>query len=233
MPKGTTFIHPTLRNIFILGEDGNYYQDWDDGDWEPGIEVVYQIRPTPGAPPGFYFVDSVEIAPPEPKVVKVEEPPPPQGIGGAKLPDAITKGGPPPQVNVAPKLVTPPALPNPGAQPRELRNRKTREDFEAIAKKVDELEWDRQKGYGPSLQVETPLKWEGEGRELYLKVHEEFQDQPIPGTRLFYYVGTIGINFGKGGFRISAHSKVRVVQNGGKKVVPQKCVTYTVLHIEN
>lgn len=77
---------------------------------------------------------------------------------------------------------------------------------------------------GPSVQVTTKLKWP-DCKHLYLTIKDELHDMPIPGTNLFYFVGTIGVNFGKGGFRISGHT--RAVADIAKSQ------TRGVLHVEN
>src|SRR5512140_1615934 len=59
---------------------------------------------------------------------------------------------------------------------------------------------------GPSVQVQTKLKWP-DCKHLYLTIKDELHDAPIPGTNLFYFVGSVGVNFGKAGFRISGHTR--------------------------
>ena len=222
MPYGTIFMHQTLSSIFIKGEDGKYYQPRPEVTLAPGTRVTFDELKFTDAPPGFYFATNVAKYV-EPTPVETTTPTPKLGIWGKPLPTTMTTPSTP--VIFTKKLATPPALPVPQRTPRVLNNRTTREDFEAIARKVAEMDWGRQQGFGPSLQVTTPLKWADEGIELYLRVHEEYQDVKIPGNNLWYYVGTMGVNKCKAGFRISAHSK--------PKASIDKAKTYTVLHIEN
>jgi hypothetical protein len=58
-----------------------------------------------------------------------------------------------------------------------------------------------------------------------MRVLEEYQDRIIPGEGFYYYVGTMNVNWGKGGFRISAHTH--------PKASIGKSKTYSVLHVEN
>jgi hypothetical protein len=221
MPTGKMFMHPTIGSLFIDADDGKYYQPRPEVTLAPDTRVTFEVLNLTGAPPGFYFASNVQEVPAQTASKSL-------GSWGKPLPPSITT-----PTTVAP--VTPvdnrgpsvsPALPVPNAAvPRTLTERQTREDFEAIARKVDEIAWGANKGFGPSLTVTTKLKWEGEGIELYMRVLEEYQDKKIPGTKMYFYVGTMGVNFGKGGFRISAHTH--------PKANIAKSTTYTVLHVEN
>lgn len=98
-------------------------------------------------------------------------------------------------------------------------------DAQLIEKRIATQNWESGAGFGPSLQVTTPLKWTDAGcRALYLYLKNKYDDQRIPNTRLYFYFGAIG-NFGKAGFRITAHTKQRAQV--------AKAKTGTVLHIEN
>jgi hypothetical protein len=230
---GTLFVHPTYNSLFINGDDGKYYQPRPDVTLTSGTKVSFDVLNLPGAPPGFHFGGNVQAAPVAPSNPAPPStlPPAPKALGawGKPLPASLTK--PDDTTGQSPVLVTnravvTPALPLPNAAtPRTLTERQTREDFEAISRKVASLSWDASEGFGPSVTVATKLKWEGEGIELYMRVLEEYQDKRIPGTRLYCYVGTIGVNWGKGGFRISAHSH--------PKASIGKSKTFTVLHVEN
>lgn len=233
MPTGKTFIHPRLGSLFVHGEDGKYYQPRPEVELEPDTAVTFDVLNLTGAPPGFYFAGNVKkvVTPPSGSnatgnAETVGTPPKALGAWAKPIPTSVLKvDAPKPVVQASTKPAVSPALPLPGPTPRTLTERSTREDFEAIAAQVSRMDWGRQEGFGPSLQVTTPLKWEGEGIELYMRVHEEYQDRKIPGTRLYYFVGTMGVNYGKGGFRISAHTH--------PKASIGKSKTYTVLHIEN
>ena len=109
--------------------------------------------------------------------------------------------------------------------PRTLSNRQTAEDFQVITNAVSRMSWGTREGFGPSVQVSTKLKWQGEGKELYPRVVEEYQDKRSPEPACFSHVGAMGVNFGKGGLRISAHSHPKASINKNK--------TFDVLHIEN
>ena len=232
MPTGTMFMHQTLGSLFINGDDGKYYQARPPVLLGPGLRVTFDVLNLTDAPPGFYFAGNVQPAPdPTPSTETTPQSGPKLlGPWGKPLPSTITtvsnnNNASSSPVLSSPKVTVPPSLPTPSYTPRVLTNKQTREDFEATARRVEEMDWGRQEGYGPSLQVTTKLKWEGEGRELYLRVLEEYQDRRIPGQNLFYYVGTIDVNWGKGGFRISAHTK--------PKADIAKSKTFSVLHIEN
>jgi hypothetical protein len=46
--------------------------------------------------------------------------------------------------------------------------------------------------------------------QLHDRLMAELDDQPIPGTNLYYFVGTMGVNWGKAGsIRISGHTRPR------------------------
>jgi hypothetical protein len=190
--------------------------------------VTYDVLNLTGAPPGFYFATNV---------VKVPDPTPPtttttsKGPWGKSLPSSITT--PTTSVPTAtptlstkpPKKIVGPTIPSSSNGSSELKNRQTREDFEAICNKVDTYDFRRSEGFGGSLQVTTPLKWDGEGIVLYLRVKQRYHDKLIPGKGLYYFVGTMDVNWGKAGFRISAHTH--------NLAAIKKSKTYGVLHIEN
>ena len=95
-------------------------------------------------------------------------------------------------------------------------------DFDSIMNSVDRMRWEG--SHGPSVQVTTRLKWP-DCKHLYLTVKDELHDKNIDGTNLFYIVGTVGVNWGKAGFRISGHTKaVANIANSQ---------TRGVLHVEN
>jgi len=228
MPTGKIFMHPQIGSLFINGDDGLYYQPRPDVELAPGTAVTFDVLKLTGAPPGFHFAGNVQKAmtPQSSETGPKVESAPKLGAWAKPLTPSTLKTETPKPILVAPtKPAVSPALDLPASTPRTLSNRTTREDFEAIVRQVGQMQWGRQKGFGPSLSVTTKLKWEGQGKQLYLRVLEEFQDKKIPETNLYYFVGTLGVNFGKGGFRISAHSH--------PKASIDKSTTYTVLHIEN
>ena len=102
------------------------------------------------------------------------------------------------------------------------------EDYDAIMNVVEgrtrgaKMRWEG--NAGPSVQVRTKLKWP-DCKHLYLTIKDELHDAPIPDTNLFYFVGSVGVNFGKAGFRISGHTYSTA------KI--DKSQTRGVLHIEN
>lgn len=222
MPVGTIFLHQSLKTLFIKGEDGRYYQPKPETELPPETKVSYEVLEVTGAPPGFYFAQNVF------KFVEPTQPPKTQGVWGKPLPTTISNPTPPTVTKTVstPKIktiVSAPAIVVPKFAP--LTERQTIEDFEAICNKVDNYDFQRNKGFGGSLQVKTPLKWEGEGKKLYLRVKDKYHDVRISGQGLWYFVGTMGLNFGKGGFRISGHTRdTSRIKNSE---------TYGVLHIEN
>lgn len=241
--KGTIVTHPTMTSsLFIKSDDGLYYSPRPTVSLPVGTKVTFRALHPEDAPPGFLFAGDVKAAgspaststgsvptSPQGTTTTVAPPPTAKGVWGKPLPSSITASttSTPPNVpiQVTPHVVAP-SLPMPNTQaPRTLTNRQTAEDFAIIKRKVEEIDWGDKAGWGPSVQVTTRLKWEGEGIELYMRVLEEYQDKKIPGTRLYYYVGTMGVNWGKGGFRISAHTQ--------PKASIAKSKTRTVLHIEN
>jgi hypothetical protein len=234
MPTGTMFMHQTIGSLFIAADDGRYYQPRPEVELMPGTHVTFQILNLTGAPPGFYFAENVVRALPAPVVAPTTGTPPstaPKLLGawGKPLAPSVLSGdnvsSSPTPILIRRKTVSSPALPTPAFTPRTLTNKQTREDFEMIASEVRRLNWGSRQGYGPSVKVTTKLKWDGEGRELYMRVLEEYQDRIIPGEGFYYYVGTMNVNWGKGGFRISAHTH--------PKASIGKSKTYSVLHVEN
>jgi hypothetical protein len=107
-------------------------------------------------------------------------------------------------------------------------NKIQQQDYDAIMDVVlgrtrgASMRWEGKSG--PSVQVETRLKWP-DCKALYLTIKDELHDMPIPNTNLYYFVGSVGVNFGKAGFRISGHT--RAVADIAKSE------TRGVLHIEN
>ena len=106
------------------------------------------------------------------------------------------------------------------------QQRQVESDTRAVEAAMGRMSWSG--SFGPSVTVETPLKWENEAcRQLYLGLKDTYDDQQILGTRLYYYFGAIG-NWGKAGFRITGHTKPRDSLRAGKDVR-----TAGVLHVEN
>lgn len=137
------------------------------------------------------------------------------------------------RVGSKPAVAPPPAVPKPvaasssvaAAPAHGLPAGQAGIDAQLIEKRIATQNWESGAGFGPSLQVTTPLKWTDAGcRALYLYLKNKYDDQRIPNTRLYFYFGAIG-NFGKAGFRITAHTKQRAQV--------AKAKTGTVLHIEN
>jgi hypothetical protein len=242
--SGTMVIHPSMGSLFINGEDGKYYRPRPDVSLTAGTRVSFHVLQLADAPPGFLFAGNVQALPaatatvvaatnatsPTQSAVNPPAPKTAMGAWGKPLPASITT----PSIDSATQETAVvnqpapvgPALPVPNVvTPRTLSNRQTLEDFQLIARKVGEINWGQNAGWGPSMTVTTKLRWEGEGIELYMRVLEEYQDKRIPGTNMYYYVGTMDVNFGKAGFRISAHSRPRAQIDKSK--------TYTVLHVEN
>jgi hypothetical protein len=242
--SGTMVVHPTMNSLFITGEDGKYYRPRPDVSLTAGTRVTFHVLQLADAPPGFLFAGNVQALPsatpnvmpatnataPTQSAVNPPAPKTAMGAWGKPLPASITT----PSIDsatretavVKPPTPVGPALPLPNVvTPRTLTERQTIEDFQVIARTVREIKWGQNAGWGPTVTVTTKLRWEGEGIELYMRVLEEYQDQRIPDTNLYYYVGTMGVNFGKAGFRISAHSR--------PKAQIDKATTYTVLHVEN
>ena len=248
MPVGVVAVNQIYKSLFIQTLEGKFYVPRPGPITLPvGTLVEFRELIFADAPPGFYYADQiVEIPPPDPpKILSSPTLPVPnsnaitppstvQGPWGKALPTSIltptsnSPSSPAPVALTKMKKNVGPAQMAPSYQPRLLTNKKTQQDFELICKQVDSMNWKQQKGYGPSLQVETKLKWEGEGKLLYLRVKDEYHDKPIPDQGLYFYVGTMGVNWGKAGFRISAHT----VPYDKYKDKKDK-VTYTVLHIEN
>jgi hypothetical protein len=111
----------------------------------------------------------------------------------------------------------------------EKQQRQVDSDISAVEGAMGRMNWSG--NFGPSVRVETPLRWENEQcRKLYLTLKQKYDDQIISGSsrpKLYYYFGAIG-NWGKAGFRISGHTKQRADLRGGKNVR-----TEGVLHVEN
>lgn len=254
MPVGVVAVNHVYKSLFIQTLEGRYYVPRPGPITLPvGTLVSFRELIFTDAPPGFYYADQIVAIPAPLPPVTTQSPSVPSPVSNSNaltspssptLPgvwgkvassNVLTPSNPGSNSSPSPavaltkmkKNVGPAQMP-PSYAPKPLTERKTREDFEAICNKVDSMNWGQQKGYGPSLQVETKLKWEGEGKKLYLRVKDEYHDKPIPGQGLYYYVGTMGVNFGKAGFRISAHT----VSYDKYKDKKDK-VTYTVLHIEN
>ena len=235
MPTGQTIMHPTMGSLFIHSDDAKWYQSRTEQLPPPGARVSFEVDNVTGAPPGFLFAKQIVVLPvlPPPSQAPVTnalptKPASPWGGGGTTVPKSILATPVPPKP--VPKPAVSPALPTQNVQaPRTLTNRQTREDFQFIVNKVNEMAdknlWGALEKHGGSVQVQTKLKWEGEGIQLYLRVKEEYHDKRIPGTSLYYFVGTMGVNFGKGGFRISAHTQ--------PKAQIAKAKTRAVLHVEN
>lgn len=223
MPSGSIFMHTTLHSLFINGDDGKYYQAVPETKLGPGTKVVFEVLKIPGSPPGFHYAKNVQAAPLPGVALKPSAQPVVNKTTATATATTASPSSSPGTKSTLKK--TAPALAVPGKKPRVLYDEQAADDFEAIAREVDKLNWGRQQGFGPSITVKTKLKWEGNGKQLYLKVLETYQDEKIPGTKLWYYVGTMGVNKLKGGFRISAHSK--------PKDQIAKAVTYVVLHVEN
>lgn len=242
MPTGQTILHPTMGSLFIYSDEARWYQSRTEELPPPNTRVSFVEDHIPGAPPGFLFAKQIVVLPatpppdtptvnalPKSGPATVPKPTSPWGGGGGGVPKSILSTPVPPKP-VAPTAVVAPALPTQNVQaPRTLTNRQTREDFQFIVNKVNEMcdrnLWGALEKHGGSVQVQTKLKWEGEGIQLYLRVKEEYHDKRIPGTNLYYFVGTMGVNFGKGGFRISAHTQ--------PKAQIDKSKTRAVLHVEN
>ena len=254
MSVGVVAVNQIYKSLFIQTLEGKFYVPYPGPITLPvGTLVNFRELTFPDSPPGFYYADQIVAIPAPLPPVTVQSPSNVPVLGPISNSNAVTSPTlPGAWGKVASSNVLTPSIPNsnsspaptialtkmkknvgpaqitPSYTPRPLTERKTREDFEAICKKVDSMNWGQQKGFGPSLQVETKLKWEGEGKKLYLRVKDEYHDKPIPGQGLYFYVGTMGVNFGKAGFRISAHT----VSYDKYKDKKDK-VTYTVLHIEN
>jgi hypothetical protein len=254
MPVGIIAQNDIYRSIFIHTLENKYYMPWPDECTLPkGTMVSFRVVNPPDPPPGFYYADQIKALPDPPLPPQLPAPPlqipspsvqlpspslpKPSGAWGKPLSPSIvaaqplaSTSSPTSNSNSSPSPLTiktsvGPAQQTPSFKPKPLTNKQTSEDFEFIVQKVNSMKWDQQKGFGPSLQVTTKLKYEGEGKLLYLRVKDEFHDQLIPGQGFYYFVGTMGVNFGKGGFRISAHTKPLAQID--------KSTTYTVLHIEN
>lgn len=243
MPTGQTIMHPTMGSLFIFSDESRWYQSRTEELPPPGARVSFVEDHIPGAPPGFLFARQIVTLPPSgpapvanalpasapTQAQPVTTPKPAWGAVGGGVPKSITATPVPPQP-ATPRPAVSPALPTQNVQaPRTLTERQTREDFQFIVNKVNEMcarnLWGALERHGGSVQVKTPLRWEGEGIQLYLRVKEEYHDRRIPGTSLYYFVGTMGVNFGKGGFRISAHTR--------PKAQIDKSKTRAVLHVEN
>ncbi|HEX6630397.1 MAG TPA: hypothetical protein VF048_04865 [Gemmatimonadaceae bacterium] len=236
MPTGQTIMHPTMGSLFIFSDESRWYQSRTEELPPPGARVSFEVDNITGAPPGFLFAKRIVVLPAQPPSGQAPvtnalptRPASPWGAVGGGVPKSIT-ATPVPSQPTTPKPAVSPALPTQNVQaPRTLTNRQTREDFQFIVNKVNEMAdknlWAALEKHGGSVQVQTRLRWEGEGIQLYLRVKEEYHDKRIPGTNLYFFVGTMGVNFGKGGFRISAHTQ--------PKAQIAKAKTRAVLHVEN
>src|SRR5688500_5261883 len=78
--------------------------------------------------------------------------------------------------------------PGNGRVARVINDKKAKEDYDAIKAKLLKMVWSG--NFGPSVSVETKLKWDNAAcRQLYLKLKDELHDKKIPGKNLYYYVG--------------------------------------------
>lgn len=235
MARGTVKTNAVMHQPMVLGEDGKWYFLPKDATFDEGTKVTFEEDVKPNPPPGFYWAKSVariswaalsrpSAGPAPPTTVaqtpKEEEPAP---TIQASNESATTQTAP--ASTGPPAAQTAPPAPKKEADtgPPPFSSRQVREDYDAIHRKLAEMHWSGR--YGPSVQVQTKLKWDvKECRELYLRIKGELHDEKIPGTRLYYYVGAIG-NWGKAGFRITGHSKPAAKVKASE--------THGVLHVEN
>lgn len=85
--------------------------------------------------------------------------------------------------------------------------RQVQDDYDLIMGAVKRMNWSGT--HGPTCRVDTQLTWKnGLCRELYTAIKLDLHDVAFMQGKqqLYFYVGALG-NWGKGGFRISGHSK--------------------------
>ncbi|MGH9585077.1 MAG: hypothetical protein ACRD4O_19325 [Bryobacteraceae bacterium] len=211
--KGTVKPNPFYKQLMIFGDDGNWFALPQGSTFGDGAKVTFQEWVRLDAPPGFLYAEDVKAA---------------TGAGlwsTFKFSATPDPGVPAPTHLIPDKNSTSSPSASGGASkpPRIINDKTALQDYDEIMKSVQRMNWSGK--FGPSVRVETKLKWENAAcRELYLKVKEELHDSRIPGTKLFYYVGGIG-NWGKAGFRISGHTKTADKAGDSE--------TNGVLHVEN
>lgn len=224
MPNGTIATNE-LYGLMILGDDKVWYVLPDKTAFKAGEKVTFKDSTPKNGPPGFHYASDVAVVKRSYASLFSPSSESPVTVQDQLIPDThkkSTSSGSPTTSNGNSSPSNSNFMTRTQSRERVL-DKDTQYDYDAIMKAVDRMNWSGK--FGPSVVVETKLKWENaKCRNLYLKVKDELQDSRIPGTKLYYYLGKIG-NWGKAGFRISGHTKT------SDKVAQAE--THGVLHVEN